>query len=104
MRGNHCAAILHLMAMSDMVASTKDDYVDLAARLGRSSDERRAVSERVSNNRRRAFHDLSAVRALEAFLERAWATLSHNTGSHEADARRVDGPGPAMCQSHDARG
>jgi protein O-GlcNAc transferase len=71
MRGRHSAAILRMMGVTDTVATTIDEYVAIAARLGQGSQYRHAVSSRMAENRHKIYRDRSPVTALENFIERA---------------------------------
>jgi CRISPR-associated protein Csy1 len=70
MRGRQSAAMLRAVGVPELVAQDADEYVETAVRLGRSRDERRAVSERIVRGREALFERGEPVRALEAFLER----------------------------------
>jgi predicted O-linked N-acetylglucosamine transferase (SPINDLY family) len=70
MRGRQSAAMLRRVGVPDLVARDVEDYVACAARLGRSPEERRALSARIVEGRGELFERPEAVRVLEAFLER----------------------------------
>jgi protein O-GlcNAc transferase len=71
MRGRHSAAILRMIGVNDTIATTIDDYVAIATRLGRDSQFRQAVSSRMAENRHKLYRDRAPVTALEDFLESA---------------------------------
>ncbi len=71
MRGRHSAAILTMMGVEETIASSIDDYVALAQRLGRDPSWRAEISQRMAAGRGRVFGDPAPVRALEDFLEAA---------------------------------
>ncbi|HEY2137099.1 MAG TPA: hypothetical protein VGH49_14500 [Xanthobacteraceae bacterium] len=71
MRGRHTAAILAMMGLGDMVASTLDEYIATAVRLGRNADERAAAAARVAANKHRVYRDRACIAALEEFLDGA---------------------------------
>jgi predicted O-linked N-acetylglucosamine transferase (SPINDLY family) len=71
MRGRHSAAILQTMGISETIVRTVDDYVDIAASLGRDSSKRAAVSSQIAASKHRLYRDQGCIEALEAFLERA---------------------------------
>jgi protein O-GlcNAc transferase len=71
MRGRHSAAILRMMGATETIATTIDDYVAIAARLGQDRQFRHAMSCRISENRHKIYRDRAPVTALENFLESA---------------------------------
>ena len=71
MRGRHCAAILEMMGVPDTIAESIDDYVAIAARLGREPEMRRALKHRMAQNKHKVYRDRACVTALEDFIERA---------------------------------
>jgi protein O-GlcNAc transferase len=68
MRSRHTAAILRQIGCEETIASTLEEYVTIAARLGTDTVWRSQVRETVANGKHRAFRDLDYVRALETFL------------------------------------
>jgi len=70
MRGRHSAGILNMMGVSETVASTLDEYVSLAVRLGQDSVYRKSISEKISLNKKRIYGDKTCVTALEDFFVR----------------------------------
>ena len=71
MRQRHCAAILTMLGLTETIASSVDDYVNIAARLGRDPEWRRHISEKITANKHRIYRDKTCIAALEDFLERA---------------------------------
>jgi predicted O-linked N-acetylglucosamine transferase (SPINDLY family) len=69
MRGQHSAAILAMMGISETVAETVDEYVAIAARLAGAPEERRQLKERTAANKHRLYRDRICIAALEDFLE-----------------------------------
>jgi len=55
--------------MDDTVASSVDEYVAIAVRLGKDSEWRRYISKKISENKRRLYKDITCIKALEDFLE-----------------------------------
>jgi len=78
MRGRHAAAILSMMGVEETIATDKQDYIDIAVRLGNDSNWCNAVSSRVAENKHRAYGDVICIRALENFLKSACFKLSYN--------------------------
>jgi predicted O-linked N-acetylglucosamine transferase (SPINDLY family) len=71
MRGRHSAAILRMIGVEDTIATTVDDYVAIATRLGKDAQFRRAISSRMAENRHKIYRDRAPIAALEDFLEKA---------------------------------
>lgn len=76
MRGRHTAAILRRIGCQATVAGSIDEYVAIAARLGRDAAWRDAVRRAVASGKTLAFTDGSYIRGLEGFLVEAVAGLS----------------------------
>jgi predicted O-linked N-acetylglucosamine transferase (SPINDLY family) len=72
MRGRHTKAILEMMGCGDLIAGSIDDYVAKAALLA-NPDAARAARRRIEERHHALIGDLTPVRALEGFLERAVA-------------------------------
>ncbi|HYD30652.1 MAG TPA: tetratricopeptide repeat protein [Azospirillaceae bacterium] len=73
MRGRHCAAILSMIGVTDTIARTVGEYVEMAARLGLDPAWRSGIREKIAANRHRAYDDPTCVRELETFLKAAVA-------------------------------
>jgi len=71
MRGRQSAAMLRQLGVPELVTESPEAYVETAVRLGRSRDERRALSERIVRGSGELFDRAEPLRALEAFLESA---------------------------------
>jgi protein O-GlcNAc transferase len=71
MRGRHTAAILEMMNVRETTARTIDEYVSVAAALGRDRARRTELSERIANSKHRLYRDRECIMALEAFLDKA---------------------------------
>lgn len=70
MRGRHSAAILERMGVTDTIARSLDEYVTIAARLGRDAGWRGELRQRISAQKHLVFRDRDCIAALEDFLER----------------------------------
>ena len=75
MRGRHGLAVLRMLGVSETVAGSEDEYVDIAARLGHDPAWRAAIRAKMAANRSRVHSDPTPVRALEAWIDRAVADL-----------------------------
>ena len=64
-RSRYAFGCYQLMGMTDCVAATTDEYVDIAVALGGSPDYRNAVSSRIEEGSARLFENPAAVREYE---------------------------------------
>jgi predicted O-linked N-acetylglucosamine transferase (SPINDLY family) len=76
MRGRISAGILRMMGMAETIATTIDEYVALAARMGTDPAWRLALKARVIADREKLYRDRTCIVALEQFIERAARTQS----------------------------
>ncbi|MDJ0674259.1 MAG: tetratricopeptide repeat protein [Calothrix sp. MO_167.B42] len=68
MRGRHVMAILKMMGIEETIASSKEEYVQIAIRLGKDVEYRQHISNLIAQNKHKLYNDLKPVRALEEFL------------------------------------
>ena len=68
MRGRHSYGILTQLDVTDTVAHDKDEYVEIAVRLGADRQWRTDVINRMKSNHARLYSDTKCVRALEDFF------------------------------------
>jgi predicted O-linked N-acetylglucosamine transferase (SPINDLY family) len=68
MRGRLASGILKRMGLSELVATSEEDYIAIAVRLAQDAEYRRRMRERIVKTRHILFGDLAPVRALEEFL------------------------------------
>jgi predicted O-linked N-acetylglucosamine transferase (SPINDLY family) len=73
MRGRHSFAILTMMGVTDTIATSIDDYVRIAARLGKDAGWRDQMTEKMRANASKVYRDMESIRGLEKFLEQAAA-------------------------------
>ncbi len=71
MRGRHTAGILRRIGVTDTIGESIDDYVVIAARLGRDADWRLRLRRDIVERRHRIYCDRECIDALEEFLLRA---------------------------------
>ena len=70
MRGRQSRAMLESLGVPELVAGSRDAYVETALRLGRDPDLRRDLGQRIRANREALFERDEPIRALEDHLER----------------------------------
>jgi protein O-GlcNAc transferase len=73
MRGREGFAILNMMGVTETIAATLDDYVDIAVRLGNDTVWRRSVSAKIAATRHLLYRDNACIKGLEDFFEKAVA-------------------------------
>jgi protein O-GlcNAc transferase len=71
MRGRHAAAILDMMGVGETTTRTVDEYVAIAAALGRDVTMRNRLSAQIADQKRRLDRDLDCIAALQEFLDEA---------------------------------
>ena len=69
MRARHSMAILTMMGVKETIASSKEDYIQLAVRLGQNCSYRQQISQQIAENKHKLYGDVQPIRALEKFLE-----------------------------------
>jgi protein O-GlcNAc transferase len=70
MRGREAFAILNMMGVTETIAATPDDYVDIAVRLGNDTEWRRSISEKIAATRHCVYQDTACIKGLEDFFEK----------------------------------
>ncbi|MEL6929364.1 MAG: tetratricopeptide repeat protein, partial [Cyanobacteria bacterium J06600_6] len=68
MRARHTTAILTMMGIQETIAESKEQYVQIAVRLGQDAGYRHQISEQIALNKHKLYQDLTPVRELENFL------------------------------------
>jgi protein O-GlcNAc transferase len=71
MRGRHSSAILTMIGLTETIATTLDEYVSLAVKLGQNLEWRQYISDKISKTKHLAYRDRASITALEDFLEGA---------------------------------
>jgi protein O-GlcNAc transferase len=75
MRGRHTFAILSMMGVTETIASSLDNYISLAVRLGQDSEWREWISKKIAANKHLIYRDRTCITELEEFIE----TVVHKT-------------------------
>ena len=68
MRSRHTLAVLKMLGVEETIAHDKDEYIQIAVRLGRDVDYRQHIARQIALNKHQLYRDLKPVRALENFL------------------------------------
>ncbi|MGA7932101.1 MAG: tetratricopeptide repeat protein [Kovacikia sp.] len=70
MRGRHSAAILQMLGIPELIASTAEDYVGISVGLGLDPNWRKEISQTIVAHHPQLYDDRTCVQALEAFYQR----------------------------------
>jgi predicted O-linked N-acetylglucosamine transferase (SPINDLY family) len=68
MRGRLASGILRRIGLSELVASSENEYVDIAVRLAEDVEYRQRIRQFVTESRHVLFDDMDSINALEEFL------------------------------------
>jgi len=71
MRGREGFAILTTMDVTETIAESLDDYITLAARLGKDLPWRQQISNKIALNKHLVYRDKTCITGLEDFLKKA---------------------------------
>jgi predicted O-linked N-acetylglucosamine transferase (SPINDLY family) len=69
MRGRHSYAILRMLGVTETIAASATQYVDIAVRLARDPAWRMAIRDKIAATRSSILADPTPVRALEDWLD-----------------------------------
>lgn len=67
MRGRHACGILRSLGVTETIAGTEAEYIDIAVRLGQDSQYRQEIVEKMKANEDYLYDDQTCVQALEEF-------------------------------------
>jgi protein O-GlcNAc transferase len=68
LRGRVSQGILKQMGVTETIATSVDDYIEIANRLGREVAWREKVRERMAQNKHKVYGDMTCIESLETFL------------------------------------
>ena len=74
MRGRHSAAILTQMGLTEMIATDKQQYIQLAVKLAIDGNYRQTLRQLIAEHKHKLYQDLSSIQALEELI----ITLVHD--------------------------
>ncbi|MDJ0516704.1 MAG: tetratricopeptide repeat protein [Trichodesmium sp. MO_231.B1] len=89
MRGRHVLGIMKMMGIEETIASRKEEYVQIAVRLGRDAEYRQYISELIAKNKHKLYNDLETIRALEEFLLNAVGKPKNSAMANVAETLRL---------------
>jgi len=79
MRGRHSYAILKMLGVTETIAESADEYIEIAANLGLDSELRKNIKEKISNCHNNICNDTSCVKELEKFYVKALKEIQLKT-------------------------
>ena len=68
MRGRHSYGMLQMLGITETIAQTESEYIQIAIRLGLDSEWRKSIKEKIITNSHRLFEDQECITALETFF------------------------------------
>ena len=71
LRGRVSSGIVQKMGVTETIATSPEDYVEMAIRLGKDAAWRERVRAQMAENKHRIYGDLACIEGLENFLEHA---------------------------------
>lgn len=71
LRGRVSSGILQKMEVPETIATSPEDYVEIAIRLGKDAAWRERVRARIAENKHKIYGDMACIEGLENFLENA---------------------------------
>lgn len=71
LRGRVSTGILQKMQVTETIATSPEDYVEIAIRLGKDAPFRERVRARMAENKHKIYTDRACIEGLEDFLENA---------------------------------
>lgn len=77
MRGREGFAILTMMGLIEIIPQSIDDYIKIAIRLGKDSEWRHYISEKIATKKHLIYHDRTCIGALENFIEQSVKKMSN---------------------------
>jgi protein O-GlcNAc transferase len=69
MRQRHTTAILNRIGVTETIAKSESEYIEIASRLGREPAFRHKLEAHITRNRHRLYQDQVALSGLERFLQ-----------------------------------
>ena len=69
MRGRHSYGILRMLGVNETIASSEQEYIDIAVKLGKDTSWRNEIVEKIKNNHDNVYDDLECIKGLENFYK-----------------------------------
>jgi predicted O-linked N-acetylglucosamine transferase (SPINDLY family) len=71
MRARQSYGMLKMIDVTETIAETEEEYIEIAVRLGWDHEWRQAVREKMTANKHRLFNDPECIKGLESFFQEA---------------------------------
>ncbi len=71
MRGRHSYAILKMLGVTETIAKSEQEYIDIAVKLGTNKEWRESIVANIARQHENIYEDVECVRGLESFYEQA---------------------------------
>ena len=68
MRSRHTFALLSQIKLDETIASSKNNYVEIASKLSKNLNYRKKIIKKIESNKNMLFNDVSPIKSLENFL------------------------------------
>lgn len=72
MRGRHSYAILQLLGVTETIAHSEQEYIDIAVQLGNDRSWREQIRQKIQHNKPKLYGTQTCVRGLENFYQYAY--------------------------------
>ena len=69
MRGRHTYAILKILDLNEIIASSKETYVDIAVKLAKDINFRNTITNKIKMNKENLYNDESPIKFLENVIK-----------------------------------
>jgi len=69
MRARQSYGMLNMIGVTETIAETEAEYIEIAVRLGLDHEWRQAVRDKMAENKHRLFNDRECIKGLEAFFQ-----------------------------------
>lgn len=69
MRSRHSSAILTMLGVTETIAETEADYIEIAVRLGLDAEWRSQIVQKIQAQQTNLYDDPTCIKALEAFYQ-----------------------------------
>ncbi len=76
MRGRHSYAILKMLGVTETIAKTEQEYIDIAVKLGTDKAWRETISDKIAHRHENIYQDIECVHGLESFYEQTVRKLA----------------------------